>query len=111
MLGLAFIGRLGLGAGPAESVSSEKLWKKDSQTDQKQDTGDYDDVRLDRQGEHLALRKEYVDTNRVRQKTTISFICIEGLVCFDYTGLSERTSSVCSIFRRNEASLCKLTQH
>lgn len=51
MFGLIFTGRLGLGAGPSESVSSEKLRKNDRHTDQKQDTGDYDDVRLDSQGE------------------------------------------------------------
>ncbi|KEQ27921.1 hypothetical protein ET33_00435 [Paenibacillus tyrfis] len=55
LLGLGFTGRSGLGAGPAESVSSEKLRKEDSQTDHKQDTGDYDDVGLNRQGKHLAL--------------------------------------------------------
>lgn len=42
-------------AGPAESISSEKLRKEDSQTNHKQDTGDYDDVGLNRQGKHLAL--------------------------------------------------------
>ncbi len=49
MFGLIFT------AGPAESVSSEKLRKNDRHTDHKQDTGDYDDVGLNRQGKHLAL--------------------------------------------------------
>ncbi len=96
MLGLAFTGRSGLGAGPAESVSPEKLRKKDSQTDHKQDTGDYDAVGLNRQGKHLTLQRNMSIRIGFGTKRQFPLFVLKGLFISIILALANGLLCVCS---------------